>query len=84
MLGKLLDLPPEAGPGSFFGGKLDETRIYNRALSPKEIRDLYNWVRWDRLDIGILRREREQMYKINQVMEIREHGEDRHKSLDER
>lgn len=25
------------------GSKLDEVRIYNRALSPKEVRDLYNW-----------------------------------------
>ncbi|PIZ46503.1 hypothetical protein COY32_03175, partial [candidate division WWE3 bacterium CG_4_10_14_0_2_um_filter_41_14] len=24
-------------------GSIDETRIYNRALSPKEVRDLYNW-----------------------------------------
>ena len=24
-------------------GLMDETRIYNRALSPKEVRDLYNW-----------------------------------------
>ena len=25
------------------GTKIDETRIYNRALSPREVRDLYNW-----------------------------------------
>lgn len=28
---------------SYFNGKIDETRIYNRALSPREVRDLYNW-----------------------------------------
>ena len=28
---------------AFFNGQIDETRIYNRALSPKEVRDLYNW-----------------------------------------
>ena len=28
---------------SYFYGSLDETRIYNRALSPREVRDLYNW-----------------------------------------
>jgi len=27
----------------YFTGTIDETRIYNRALSPKEVRDLYNW-----------------------------------------
>mgnify|MGYP000932915737 CR=1 FL=1 len=26
-----------------FSGKIDETRIYNRALSPKEVSDLYNY-----------------------------------------
>jgi hypothetical protein len=26
-----------------FAGSIDETRIYNRSLSPKEVRDLYNW-----------------------------------------
>ena len=28
---------------SVFNGTIDETRIYNRALTPKEVRDLYNW-----------------------------------------
>ncbi|KKR82381.1 MAG: hypothetical protein UU29_C0014G0014, partial [Candidatus Daviesbacteria bacterium GW2011_GWA2_40_9] len=28
---------------SDFNGSIDETRIYNRALSPKEVSDLYNW-----------------------------------------
>ncbi len=27
----------------FFGGSIDEARIYNRALSPQEVSDLYNW-----------------------------------------
>ena len=27
----------------FYQGKLDETRIYNRALSPAEVKDLYNY-----------------------------------------
>ena len=31
------------GGGEIFAGKLDESRIYNRALSGKEVRDLYNW-----------------------------------------
>lgn len=26
-----------------FDGKIDEARVYNRALSPAEVRDLYNW-----------------------------------------
>lgn len=26
-----------------YPGKIDEVRIYNRALSPREVRDLYNW-----------------------------------------
>ncbi len=29
--------------GEAYDGKIDEVRIYNRALSPKEVRDLYNW-----------------------------------------
>ena len=34
----------KAGEGaSYFDGKIDEVRIYNRALSTKEVRDLYNW-----------------------------------------
>ncbi|KKU24383.1 MAG: hypothetical protein UX88_C0006G0018, partial [Candidatus Woesebacteria bacterium GW2011_GWC2_47_16] len=34
-----------AGNGfdGYFNGSIDEVRIYNRALSPKEVRDLYNW-----------------------------------------
>jgi len=32
-----------ANASYYFNGKIDETRIYNRALSPKEVRDLYNW-----------------------------------------
>lgn len=28
---------------NFYDGVIDETRVYNRALSPKEISDLYNW-----------------------------------------
>jgi concanavalin A-like lectin/glucanase superfamily protein/uncharacterized protein DUF2341 len=31
------------GTGNFFNGTIDEVRIYNRALSPQEIKDLYNW-----------------------------------------
>jgi len=29
-------------PENFFNGTIDEVRIYNRALSPTEVRDLYN------------------------------------------
>ena len=29
--------------GGYFDGKLDDVRIYNRALSPREVRDLYNF-----------------------------------------
>ncbi|MBU2578389.1 DUF2341 domain-containing protein, partial [Patescibacteria group bacterium] len=28
---------------NYFQGTVDEVRIYNRALSPREVRDLYNW-----------------------------------------
>jgi hypothetical protein len=28
---------------NYFYGSIDEVRIYNRALSPKEVSDLYNW-----------------------------------------
>lgn len=37
------------GIGAYYGGnwaidgKLDDVRLYNRELSPKEVRDLYNW-----------------------------------------
>jgi len=31
------------GVSQFFDGEIDDVRIYNRALSPKEVRDLYNW-----------------------------------------
>jgi len=31
-----------SGP-AYLDGEMDEVRIYNRALSPKEVRDLYNW-----------------------------------------
>ncbi|KKP84865.1 MAG: MSHA biogenesis protein MshQ, partial [Candidatus Moranbacteria bacterium GW2011_GWF2_35_54] len=31
------------GASSFFNGNIDETRIYNRALSPDEIKQLYNY-----------------------------------------
>ncbi|MCP3682531.1 MAG: DUF2341 domain-containing protein [bacterium] len=27
----------------YFDGQIDEVRVYNRALSPREVRDLYNW-----------------------------------------
>ena len=30
-------------PNNPFNGSIDEVRIYNRALSPGEVRDLYNW-----------------------------------------
>lgn len=33
----------DSGTTEGFTGKIDEVRIYNRALSPKEVRDLYNW-----------------------------------------
>ncbi|MCL4366208.1 DUF2341 domain-containing protein [Patescibacteria group bacterium] len=29
--------------GNYYNGSLDEVRVYNRALSPKEVSDLYNW-----------------------------------------
>ncbi len=29
--------------GNYYTGSIDEVRIYNRALSPKEVRDLYNF-----------------------------------------
>lgn len=32
-----------AGGDFHFNGEIDEARVYNRALSPKEVRDLYNW-----------------------------------------
>jgi len=32
-----------ASAGNNFAGTLDDVRIYNRALSGKEVRDLYNW-----------------------------------------
>jgi len=31
------------GGGFYFSGNIDDVRIYNRALTPKEVRDLYNW-----------------------------------------
>lgn len=31
------------GTESFFNGQIDDVRIYNRALSPEEIQDLYNY-----------------------------------------
>jgi hypothetical protein len=31
------------GSNQLFMGKLDEVRLYNRALSPSEVQDLYNW-----------------------------------------
>ena len=31
------------GQSSWWNGSIDEVRIYNRALSPGEVRDLYNW-----------------------------------------
>ncbi|MBU4098503.1 DUF2341 domain-containing protein, partial [Patescibacteria group bacterium] len=38
----------------FFNGSIDDVRIYNRALSPKEVRDLYNFapgpVGWWKMD----------------------------------
>ncbi len=33
------------------GSKMDETRIYNRALSPREVRDLYNWAPGPRVNL---------------------------------
>ncbi|MBU4331600.1 LamG domain-containing protein, partial [Patescibacteria group bacterium] len=41
-------------PNAFFNGSIDSVRIYNRALSPKEVRDLYNFapgpVGWWKMD----------------------------------
>lgn len=31
------------GGARYFGGLMDEVRVYNRALSPGEVSDLYNW-----------------------------------------
>ena len=43
-----------AYPGYQFAGIIDEVRLYNRALSPKEISDLYSWapgpVGWWKMD----------------------------------
>ncbi len=48
-------LTSRGGSGSF-QGFLDETRIYNRALSPSEVRQLYNFapgpIRYYKLDDG--------------------------------
>ena len=33
----------ENNSGGYFDGKIDDVRIYNRALSSKEVRDLYSW-----------------------------------------
>lgn len=33
----------DVGTAYQYKGSIDETRIYNRALSSKEVRDLYNW-----------------------------------------
>jgi hypothetical protein len=33
----------EQAPEHFFDGQIDEVRIYNRALSQDEVKDLYNW-----------------------------------------
>jgi len=54
--GNLIDTSPLAGNftinaslhlgnrgGEYYDGSIDEVRIYNRALSPAEVRDLYNW-----------------------------------------
>jgi hypothetical protein len=41
---------------TFFNGKLDEVRLYNRALSPAEVQKLYQWapgpVGWWKMDEG--------------------------------
>jgi len=36
-------LSSESVPSLYFNGSIDEVRIYNRALSPTEIKDLYEW-----------------------------------------
>jgi uncharacterized protein (TIGR02145 family) len=41
----------------FFKGSIDEVRVYSRALSPKEVSDLYNWapgpVGWWKMDENV-------------------------------
>ncbi len=45
-----------ANDGLYFDGKTDEVRIYNRALSDREVRDLYSWapgpVGWWKMEEG--------------------------------
>lgn len=45
-----------ATTGSLINGRLDEVRIYNRALTPSEVSQLYNWapgpVGWWKMDEG--------------------------------
>lgn len=36
-------LSSESVPSLYFNGSIDEVRIYNRALSPSEVKDLYKW-----------------------------------------
>ena len=31
------------GSSSYFAGRIDEVRVYNRVLSPSEVKDLYEW-----------------------------------------
>ncbi len=49
-----LNLGQDWNNNNFFNGSIDEARIYNRALSPKEVRDLYNYapgpVGWWKMD----------------------------------
>jgi len=47
----------EGSAGYFFNGLLDDVRIYNRALSPDEVRQLYEWgpgpVGWWKMDENV-------------------------------
>jgi len=42
-LDKSLEIGGRVSDVYAFGGMIDEIRIYHRALSPSEVRDLYNW-----------------------------------------
>lgn len=39
----ILALASNSSPGSYFGGNMDDVRVYNRALSPDEVKQLSEW-----------------------------------------